>query len=102
MTEGLMPEAVLALLKPETVTPALLALVVEDAPTRAILCAGAGAFERAHVTLTHGVFIGAPADAPEQVARQLDAISDRDGETVPENGSAQGTLEVGKAMRALG
>jgi len=101
MTENLMPEAVLNLLRPETVTPGLLALVAEDAPTRAILCAGAGAFERAHVTLTQGVFIGSAADAPEQVALQFDALSDREGETVPASGNAQGTLETGKAMRAL-
>ena len=102
MTENLMPEAVLNLLRPETVTPGLLALVAEDAPTRAILCAGAGAFERAHVTLTPGVFIGLPDDAAEQVAAQFDAISDRTGEIVPESGNAQGMSETGKAMRALG
>ncbi len=102
MTENLMPEAVLKLLQPETVTPGLLALVAEDAPTRAILCAGAGAFERAHITLTQGVFVGLPADAAEQVALQFEALSDREGETVPASGNAQGTSEVGKAMRALG
>jgi NAD(P)-dependent dehydrogenase (short-subunit alcohol dehydrogenase family) len=102
MTENLMPEAVLKLLEPEAVTPGLLALVAEDAPTRAILCAGAGAFERACVTLTQGVHVGYPADAAERVAAQWEAISDRDGETVPESGSAQGTLEIGKAMRAHG
>ena len=102
MTENLMPEAVLNLLRPETVTPGLLALVAEDAPTRAILCAGAGAFERAHVTLTPGVFIGLPEDAAEQVAAQFDAISDRTDEIVPESGTAQGMSETGKAMRALG
>ena len=101
MTENLMPEAVLKLLQPEAVTPGLLALVAEDAPTRAILCAGAGAFERAHITLTQGVFVGLPEDAPEQVALQFDALSDREGETVPASGNAQGTLETGKAMRAL-
>ncbi len=102
MTENLMPDAVLALLQPEAVTPGLLALVADDAPTRTILCAGAGAFERAHVTLTQGVFIGLPADAPEQVAARFDAISDRAGDSVPESGAAQGTLETAKAMRALG
>ena len=102
MTENLMPEAVLKLLGPEAVTPGLLALVAEDAPTRAILCAGAGAFERAHVTLTHGVHIGAGADAPERIAAAMGGISDREGETVPESGAAQGLLETGKAMRALG
>ena len=102
MTENLMPEAVLKLLQPETVTPGLLALVAEDAPTRAILCAGAGAFERAHITLTPGIFVGLPDDAAEQVAMNFDALSDREDETVPESGSAQGTSEIGKAMRALG
>ena len=102
MTENLMPEAVLKLLQPETVTPGLLALVAENAPTRAILCAGAGAFERAHITLTQGVFVGLPADAPEQVALQFEALSGRDGETVPASGNAQGAIEIGKAMRALG
>ena len=102
MTENLMPEAVLKLLQPEAVTPGLLALVAEDAPTRAILCAGAGAFERAHVTLTPGIFVGLPDDAPEQVAAQFAAISDRSEEIVPESGNAQGTSETGKAMRALG
>jgi len=102
MTEHLMPQAVLRLLQPETVTPGLLALVADDAPTRAILCAGAGAFERAHITLTEGVFVGLPDDAAEQVAARFDDISARDQDHVPESGAAQGTLEVGKAMRALG
>jgi preprotein translocase YajC subunit len=75
--------------------------VSEDAPTRAILCAGAGTFERAHVTLTQGVHIGAVPDAAEQVAARFDEISDRHDETVPDSGSAQGTNEVGKAMSML-
>ena len=102
MTEHLMPEAVLKLLQPEVVTPGLLVLVADDAPTRAILCAGAGAFARAHITLTPGVFVGLPGDAAEQVAALFDAISARGDETVPESGAAQGTVEIGKAMRALG
>ena len=100
MTESLMPEAMLKLLVPEAVTPGLLALVAEDAPTRTILCAGAGSFEVAHVTLTDGVHVGVGADAAERVAAELEAIGDRTGETVPASGAAQGTLEIGKAMRA--
>jgi len=100
MTENLMPEAVLRQLEAAAVTPGLLALVADDAPTRTILCAGAGSFERAHVTLTHGIHIGNVADAAEQVAARLDAISDRSGETVPESGAAQGALEVAKATAA--
>ena len=100
MTENLMPEAVLRQLEAAAVTPGLLALVADDAPTRTILCAGAGSFERAHVTLTHGIHIGNVADAAEQVAARLDAISDRSGETVPQSGAAQGALEVAKATAA--
>ena len=102
MTENLMPEAVLELLRPDAVTPGLLALVAEDAPTRAILCAGAGAFESAHITLTQGIFVGLPDDAAEQVALNFAALSDRAGETVPMSGNAQGTIETGKARRAIG
>lgn len=99
MTEGLLPAEVLAKLTPEAVSPGLLLLVGEDAPTRAIVCAGAGSFERAYVTLTEGVHIGTGPDAPEQVAARWDEISDRSRETVPEMGAAQGALEVGKASR---
>jgi NAD(P)-dependent dehydrogenase (short-subunit alcohol dehydrogenase family) len=102
MTENLLPEAMLKLLEPGAVTPGLLALVARDAPTRVILCAGAGSYERAHITLTQGVHVGVAPDAAEQIAAQLDAISDRDGETVPESGTAQGMLETAKAMQAAG
>ncbi len=102
MTENLMSKAVLNLLRPEAVTPGLLALVAEGAPTRAILCAGAGGFERAHITLTPGIFVGLPDDAAEQVATHFEALSDRDGEIVPESGQAQGTSETAKALSALG
>ena len=100
MTEHLMPEAVLRLLEVGAVTPGLLTLVADDAPTRAILCAGAGSFERAYVTLTQGIHVGNGGDAAEQIALRFDAISDRADETVPQSGAAQGTIEIAKAMQA--
>jgi NAD(P)-dependent dehydrogenase (short-subunit alcohol dehydrogenase family) len=102
MTEKLLPESMLRLLEVGAVTPALLTLVAEDAPTRAILCAGAGSFERAYVTLTQGIHIGHDDDTAETIAARFDEIANRDGETVPESGAAQSTLEIGKAMRAAG
>lgn len=99
MTEGLMPAAILEKLKPEAVTPGLLYLVSEDAPSRTILCAGAGTFERAYVTMTQGVHLGLDADTPERIAEQFDAISARDDEFVPESGAVQGRNEVGKALQ---
>ena len=88
----------LAALGPELVTPGLLHLVSRDAPTRAILAAGAGGFERAYVTLTQGDFAVGP-DAAEQVAARFDAISDRSNEIVPDMGAAQGMIELTKAQK---
>ncbi len=98
MTEDLMPEAVLAALKPEAVVPAMLVLASQEAPNRTILCAGAGAFEAAHITMTQGAWIGTDAQAPERLAEHLAEVTNRAGETVPQSGAAQGTNEVTKAM----
>lgn len=100
MTEDLGARLPLELLGPDTVTPGLLHLVSEDAPSRCILAAGAGGFERAYVTLTQGIrAVG--EDAPEQVAARFAEISDRTGEIVPEMGAAQGMIELTKAQQAL-
>jgi NAD(P)-dependent dehydrogenase (short-subunit alcohol dehydrogenase family) len=98
MTEGLMPEAVLAALKPEAVVPAMLVLVGQDAPNRTILCAGGGTFEAAHITLTRGLWLGVDAQTPERLAEQLSEVVDRAGDAVPINGSEQGSHEVSVAM----
>jgi NAD(P)-dependent dehydrogenase (short-subunit alcohol dehydrogenase family) len=102
MTEGLMPEAVLAALKPEAVVPAMLVLASRDAPTRTILCAGAGTFEAAHITLTQGVWLGTDGQTPERLAERLAEVTDPTGQMVPQGGSAQGANEVAKAMAHLG
>jgi len=44
MTENLMPPQMLEMLKPEYVTPAVVYLASEDAPTGVIVTAGAGVF----------------------------------------------------------
>ncbi|WP_374600528.1 SDR family NAD(P)-dependent oxidoreductase [Brevundimonas sp.] len=99
MTEDLGAALPLEKLGPDRVTPGLLYLVSEDAPSRCILAAGAGGFERAYVTLTQGAFIDGD-DAPEQVAARFAEISDRAGEIVPDMGAAQGMIELSKAQKA--
>lgn len=101
MTEGLLPEPVLAALQPEAVVPAMLVLVAENAPTRTVLCAGAGHVEAAHITLTQGAWIGLDGQAPERLEACLGQVRERSGEMVPANGSAQGAHEVGRAQAAL-
>ena len=101
MTEDLGAALPLEALGPELVTPGLLYLVSQDAPTRCILGAGAGGFERAYVTLTQGIRVVGD-DAPEQIAARFAEISDRNGEIVPEMGAAQGMIELTKAQAAHG
>ena len=100
MTEGLMPPDVLAMLTPEAVTPAMLFLASDQAPTRAILNAGAGTFAASHITMTQGVHLGRGADAAEQLAAHWAQVADRHGDTVPGSGSAQTLNEVSKAQQA--
>jgi NAD(P)-dependent dehydrogenase (short-subunit alcohol dehydrogenase family) len=94
MTEGLYSADDLKGLSSDLVSPGVVALAAEGAPTRTILLAGAGAFEQAHITMTQGVYVGDAADAAEQVQARWDVIQDRSGELVPDSGAAQYKHEV--------
>ena len=102
MTEGLLPPDMLALLDPAAVVPALLWLVCEQAPSRAIACAGAGTFEAAHISLTQGLHLGSAADTPEQLAAAWAQVANRQGDQVPASGAAQGSNEIQRALAARG
>jgi len=101
MTHGVLADESLAALDPALVSPALLPLVAEEAPTRTILCAGAGHFAAAEVMLSPGVFIGAGADAGQRLADALPQVVDRDGAIVPAYGFTQAEREVASAAAAL-
>ncbi len=97
MTNGILTKEALERLDPRLVSPGLLALVGEKAPTRAILCAGAGHFARAYVTLTEGRYIGNGADAGERVIARWEEIGDRFNEVVPAYGFTQAEHELASA-----
>ena len=97
MLEGLLPAEQIAILDPAAVSPGIAVLVSEDAPTRMILCAGAGSFESANITLTRGVHIGLAHDSADRLSARLAEVRDREGETIPEHGFQQVELEVRKA-----
>ena len=101
MTAGVLPPDALARLTPDRVSPGLLALVCDDAPTRMILLAGAGSFECANVTMTQGLFIGDLAHSAEELCGRLDQVTSRSGELVPQSGWEQYKLELDKAAAAL-
>jgi hypothetical protein len=70
---------------------------VEDAPSRAIVCAGAGHFARAFVTLTPGEYIGGGAGAGERLRAAWETVSDQAGSIVPKYGFTQAEREVASA-----
>ena len=88
MTEDLMPPALLDALKPEYVTPGVMNLVKEDAPTGMILSAAAGGFSMAQIRETRGAFVGTgEALTAEAVAAKWDEITDTSNMQAFENGS---------------
>ena len=97
MTQDVLPPDALAQLTPSHVSPGLIALVGDHAPTRMVLLAGAGSFECAHITMTQGVHIEAGPTAGEQLCELLETVSDRSGEVVPKSGWEQYQLELAKA-----
>lgn len=98
MTEGLYPEQMLNAIQASDVVPAMLVLAHKDAPTRQILCAGAGSFEAAHISLTQGVFLGRGDDVDQALQAQLATVNQTEDSQIPANGMAQGMLELGRAM----
>jgi NAD(P)-dependent dehydrogenase (short-subunit alcohol dehydrogenase family) len=102
MTEGLIPEKAFDLLTPETVTPAVLYLVSEDAPNRTILAAGAGAYAVAKIVETDGTWLPPEEQTPEGIAAHWDAITATDGEKVPQAGFEQTIKFTAKAAEGLG
>ncbi len=94
MTEGLYSEDDLKGLSTDLVSPGVVALAAEDAPTRVMLLAGAGAFEQAHITMTRGIYIGDAPDAAEQIQAQWARVGDRADEQIPASGFAQYHHEV--------
>jgi NAD(P)-dependent dehydrogenase (short-subunit alcohol dehydrogenase family) len=95
MTQDVMPPELLARTGPETVVPAALFLVSEQAPNKVTLAGGGGGFERASITLTRGINVGVGELTPETVAERFEAISSREGELVPESGMAQAAVALG-------
>ncbi|WP_424986697.1 SDR family NAD(P)-dependent oxidoreductase [Microbulbifer sp. S227A] len=101
MTEALIPADALALMSPETITPGLLYLVSENAPSRVMLGAGAGCFAQTRVYETPGVTLTGEI-TPEIVAAQFAGISDPKGQKELASAFDQTRKYVANAARARG
>lgn len=102
MTGGLLPPEDLADMAPAWVSPAVVALASEAAPTRRIVLAGAGSFETANITMTQGLYVGAGDEAAETLLANWARIADRTDELVPATGFEQYKHEVTQARRDRG
>jgi len=76
MTEELLPATALQLMKPESITPAVLFLLSETAPTRTIMGAGAGSFAVIKILESEGINLPPSEWTPDAVAAHFDQIAD--------------------------
>ena len=77
-------------------------MVSDYAPSRLILCAGAGAYAAAKVYETEGVYLDPAEQNAEGVAANIDAITDPSGQHPYVQGFQQTFKFVGKAADHFG
>ena len=76
MTESLMPKEVLEKLKPDFVSPAVLFMASDEAPTGIMLSAGAGVFAQAQIVQAPGIALTGDDLNPDKIAERWNEISD--------------------------
>ena len=100
MTEDLFPEEAFKLFAPENVVPAALFLVSEDAPTNAIVGAGAGGFHSSWVVMNDAVWLPEGERTVEGFAAHWEEINAFTNLTSPQSGSEQ-SGNILKAMQKV-
>jgi len=102
MTDGLLPDAVFRLLTPESVSPGVVFLASEDAPSRKVLCAGGGSFAVFKGFETAGVNLAPDHVTADGVAEAWAAINDEDGMQELQGGFEQTGKFAEQGAKALG
>ncbi|MEH6549927.1 MAG: SDR family NAD(P)-dependent oxidoreductase [Pseudomonadales bacterium] len=100
MTEDLIAPEMLALLTPESVTAGLLTLCHDEAPTKTILCAGAGGYARTRLFETDGIFLKPEDQTPESIIAAWDELSDTENQLDLDSGFKQTEKFLAKAFAA--
>ncbi len=77
MTADLMPPPVLKLMKTSAVTPMVLYLASEDAPSKRIMAAGSGGYSRIFIMESEGIYLPESERTPEAIAAQADQLNDK-------------------------
>ena len=100
MTEDIFPEEAFKAFSPENVVPAALFLVSDDAPSGAIVGAGAGVYQSAFVTMNEGVMLPEDQRTADGFAAAWGRISDRSSDAVIQSGLEQSMHAMQMLMAA--
>lgn len=102
MTEELMPKQALDLMRPESITPAVLFLLGENAPTRTIMGAGAGSFAVIKILESEGINLPRNEWTPDAIAAHFNEIADMSKAKALEGAFQQTQKYVAQAAAAAG
>ena len=102
MLDGLVEGPAADLLTVESVTAGLLYLVSDNAPSRLILCAGAGGYAATRIYETDGISLPPEQQTPEMIAANIEKIIDPAGQALLEQGYQQSEKFVRKAAQERG
>ncbi len=102
MTEELLPKQALDLMRPDAITPAVLFLLGENAPTRTIMGAGAGSFAVIKVLESEGINLPRNEWTPDAIAAHFNAIADMSNAKALEGAFQQTQKYVAQAAAAAG
>jgi len=102
MTEDLMPPEVLAMLEPKEITPAVLFLCSNKAPTHRIVLAGAGCYAMVRLMESEGVYLDEDERNVDGVAAHFKQIGNMDNAREILAGGDHVTKILTKAAQAKG
>ncbi|MDF1723124.1 MAG: SDR family oxidoreductase [Alcanivorax sp.] len=102
MTEDLMPPEVLAMLEPKEITPAVLFLCSNKAPTHRIVLAGAGCYAMVRLMESEGVYLDEDERNVDGVAAHFEQIGNMDNAREILAGGDHVTKILTKAAQAKG
>jgi NAD(P)-dependent dehydrogenase (short-subunit alcohol dehydrogenase family) len=102
MTDGLLPQAVFDMLTPDSVSPGIVFLSSENAPSRMILCAGGGGFAVHKGFETTGISLLPDHVSAEGIAAAWDDIANEDGMQDLQAGFEQTTKFAKLGARKMG
>ncbi|GJL94677.1 MAG: 3-oxoacyl-ACP reductase [Hyphococcus sp.] len=99
MTEDIgIPEPFLNQMTPEAITAAMLFLVSDDAPSKAIVSCAAGGYARGYIVETDGVYFPPDDQTPENIAAKWDEISSTDNIHYYDDSAGPNMNFLGKAQ----